>query len=162
MTMHKFYLDASALAKKYKTEAGSDFILELYKWARKKGERFYTSRHSIIEVGSIAMRLRREEKISEAEAYGMYNTFLEESERFVYFIRTNSGLENGSIRVMSKHPLKASDSLQLASALDVSSFFGSELHFVCDDDRLCNAALIEGLHVLRPRMSASLEYIKSL
>lgn len=54
-------------------------------------------------------------------------------------------------RLLSSHPLKAADALQLGAAL-VAARVGGEnsLGFICLDTDLCTAAAKEGFHVVQP------------
>ena len=51
-------------------------------------------------------------------------------------------------RVLSLHPLRAADALQLAAALTLVDAGVSDLEFVCLDERLATAARREGLSVI--------------
>lgn len=50
-----------------------------------------------------------------------------------------------SLRLLRTHPLRAADSLQLASALVLEAGGVSDLRFACSDQRLIVAAELEGL-----------------
>lgn len=54
-----------------------------------------------------------------------------------------------AVRLLRTHPLRAADALQLAAALSVMHAGSPGLAFVTGDDRLANAAEIEGLTLLR-------------
>lgn len=53
-----------------------------------------------------------------------------------------------AIRLLSTHPLRAADAIQLAAALVASDERPESLPFVCLDDRLRDAARREGFKVL--------------
>jgi len=53
-------------------------------------------------------------------------------------------------RLLRRHPLRAADSMQLAAAL-LFADGNPEMHgFVCNDERLCEAAAKEGFEVIIP------------
>lgn len=55
-----------------------------------------------------------------------------------------------ALRLLSVHPLRSGDALQLAAALIASEERPESLPFVCLDDRLRDAARREGFTVLPP------------
>jgi len=62
------------------------------------------------------------------------------------------------MRMLTLYSLKSHDAIQLASGLEVMNHASEEardFYFVCDDERLCQAAESESLKVLRPRSSAA-------
>jgi predicted nucleic acid-binding protein len=50
--------------------------------------------------------------------------------------------------LLARHPLRAADAIQLASALMLSTRSGRAVDFVVYDHRLADAAAAEGLRVL--------------
>lgn len=52
--------------------------------------------------------------------------------------------------------------MQLSAALDTYFLHGHDLHFVCADHQLCNAAECEGLRVLNPMDVEIMEFFRSL
>ena len=59
-------------------------------------------------------------------------------------------LKETAIRLLRAHKLRASDSLQLAAAIQASEHRPSNLNFVCADERLAVAAQREGFNVIVP------------
>lgn len=57
-------------------------------------------------------------------------------------------IRNQAIRLLRVHPLRANDSLQLAAALITAGDTPRTLDFVCGDERLIEAAELEGLRIL--------------
>lgn len=54
--MPMFYLETSALLKKYRTERGTDVVRELFE-GKSDAEAFITSYFTVLEVISVARRL---------------------------------------------------------------------------------------------------------
>lgn len=157
-----FYIDTSAMVKRYVFEDGSDVINRLCNILIKRNEKMYTASHTISEFGSAVMRLYREGKYSKTDALSYINFFLEECTTILVFIDITKQLSVKSLRVLTQYPLKGADSLHLTAAIDAFSFFGPDLYFVCDDKRLCDAAFSKGMNVLKPSENASIEYLESL
>ena len=158
----KFYLDTSAIVKRYWHEDGTGFVNELYGLERKRGSRLYTVKHAIAEIGSTAYRLHREGKLSYENASSIVVLFLRESLEALCFVETDDDLYTRAIVTLSKYPLRAGDAIHLAAALYLHSIYGQDLHFVSDDARQCEAAATEGLSLLKPRETESVKYLKLL
>ncbi len=60
-----------------------------------------------------------------------------------------ASLRSLAVRLLRTHPLRAADALQLAAALHLSTALRHQVGFACADERLSEAAEIEGLVVLR-------------
>ena len=53
-----------------------------------------------------------------------------------------------AMELLGRHPLRAADAAQLGAAEVYRRRAGGALNFICLDQRLCDAALVEGLTVL--------------
>ncbi len=112
-----FYIDTSALIKRYWSETGTDFMNHLYRLKQKDNINLYTAKHTISEFASVAMRLMRENQFTKEEANGYVTTFLFESTNALSFINLNDSIFYRSIDMVRKHSLKAADALHLSAAL---------------------------------------------
>ena len=65
-----------------------------------------------------------------------------------YEVLPTEQVRTAARRLLRVHPLRAADALQLAAAL-VWAFGAEDAEFVSADDRLCGAARLEGLAVVR-------------
>ena len=155
--MLQFYIDTSALLKRYHREEGSEFVNDLYDIKRKENGKIYTSILTIAEYCSAIRRKQREGKFSEALANGILSAFFKESESMLFTIPADRHVVSLSIRLISDYPLKAYDAVQLASSLNAREYFSGtgDFFFVCDDERLCVVSEKEKLKVLRPRSPAA-------
>ncbi len=63
-------------------------------------------------------------------------------------VQAGDALGAKALRLLGVHPLRAADALQLAAALLWVRDAPGGRHFVCLDERLRNAALLEGFTVL--------------
>jgi len=69
------------------------------------------------------------------------------------------------MRFVSTYPMKAYDAIHLATCFEAREYASKgegDFYFVCDDERLCQAAEKENLKVLRPRSSAALDELMRL
>ena len=156
--MPHFYIDTSALLKRYHTEEGTEFVNELYDQKRSEKGHIYTSILTGAEFCSAIRRKQREKRLSESESNYIISAFFIESESMLFTIPADWSVVSLSIRLLSDYPLKAYDAVQLASGLGIREQTSKEMrdfYFICDDERLCLAAESESLKVLRPRSSAA-------
>ena len=63
-------------------------------------------------------------------------------------VQADEDVRNEASRLVLVHPLRSADALQLASAIVWREVQGRTAHFVCLDDRLRMAAVLEGFQVL--------------
>jgi uncharacterized protein len=138
------YFDASALVKRYVREAGTASVRRLL-----REQRGATSRLSEAEISSALCRRRREGGLTGAQyerALGALRADLGRLE----VVELSPEIVASVHALLARHHLRASDALQLASALFLREALGSEVALVVYDERLHAAARAEGFHV-RPR-----------
>jgi predicted nucleic acid-binding protein len=102
---------------------------------------------SSVECASAFARIRREGRLTVEEEDGLRAALARLTEVWTE-IEPTSDLRSAAERVLSIHPLRAADSLQLAAALIWSGRNPAGQEFVCLDDRLRLAARKEGFTVL--------------
>ena len=146
--MENFYLDTSALMKRYIDEEGTERVLELTEDST--GVQIIILDITPLEARSALRRRQREGDVSEAEAYEILNQIESDvSSSFLVQPSTSAVIEDGA-RLIDRHALRAYDALQLAGCLVTGEQVPGPLTFVCADERLCAAAAQEGLEVLDP------------
>jgi predicted nucleic acid-binding protein len=156
-----FYLDASTLAKRYKTEPGTNIIDDLFHFSKTHQEKLYTARHTIVEVGSVIMRLKREKILSLNEAHLIIQTFIQESQSHLNFVHITPKIELLAIDLMSNYSLKAADAVHVSVIIDLYSIFRSDLYVVCSDKQMCNALRTEQVNIVDPNDETSFQKILS-
>lgn len=82
----------------------------------------------------------------------MLNNFLRHLDKRYQVIELNDNLFDEARRLLIKHPLRALDALQLASALQAAKVLGIQPIFISADTRLLAAATAEGLAVDDPNL----------
>ncbi len=147
-----YFFDSSALVKRYINEKGSVRVREIT--APETGNTVIISRITWVEVLSAFARLKRESKIDSAYVAAAVQMFRYDLDTFFKVIETGRIIIEKAGEYVQKHPLRAYDSVQLASAMVLYPFFlhiNSEIFiFVSSDDRLTNAARKEGLVTENP------------
>jgi predicted nucleic acid-binding protein len=141
------FLDASAAAKRYFLESGSDRVNELW-----SGVEFLSSLVILhCELASALNRIRRERALPR----GAYSTIKEQIQDDLTKIRTvpiNAELIGLALRLLDSHPLKVLGSLYLAGALGLEQNSKEPVFFVSSDRQLLQAAQAEGLQTLNPEL----------
>jgi predicted nucleic acid-binding protein len=147
-----YFLDSSALAKRYVTETGSSWIRTITD--NEIENIIVVARIAWVEVISGLSRLKREGKISENELKETIEIFQSDWEAYYQIVEIDKDVVEKAAQLVQRHPLRAYDSIQLASALKLDPQLGdSEPNtyiFVSGDNRLLTAAEAENLDTENP------------
>ncbi len=133
------YFDASALAKRYVEEAESAAVRRLLAECL-----VCTSRLSEVEIGSALVRRAREGSLTLAERDRALSALSEDMKTF-YVVELFPEIARTARGLLLRHPLRASDAVQLASSTHVRESTVERVLFVAFDRRLNQAAFGEGL-----------------
>jgi predicted nucleic acid-binding protein len=150
-----FYLDASALAKRYAPEIGSaqvDAILDAV-----SGNRVYVLNVGVGEVVSIRIRKRNAGRISPSD-FGEALVKLDSEIAHaadVKRVSVSNRLVLSSFSLIVAHSINSTDALTLKSAVALARKLragGDDLVLVASDQRLLRAAQAEGLTTFNPEI----------
>lgn len=141
-----FFFDTSALAKRYTKEKGSQWIVSLFSAEAVA----IISELTLVEMFSVLEARQRNSEITPANVRILENSFLLHAQKEYLIIPLNSRIVNDAQTLVTKHPLRAADALQLASASRAAHVLHTAITFICADDRLNTAALAEGFQVENP------------
>lgn len=150
--MTDFYVDSSALLKRHVRENGTDWIRTIVEPTT--GNVIMTARLSAVEIFSALNRRRREANINT-------QTYLQLASEVVLIFATEYRLVeltpdivDRARELLERHPLRAYDAVQLAAALIANATLITAslrpLTFLSADDRLLQAAQVEGLATDNP------------
>ena len=150
--MTPYYLDTSALIKRYVAELGSSWlettVFEI------DDVLILTSRVTMVEVWSALARRRREASISAKHHADALAAFREDSLLRYLFVEVEPQVIDTAGQLLERHALRAYDSVQLASALVAArTLIGAALPqptFLSADDSLLVCAQAEGLPAGNP------------
>ena len=150
--MSRYYLDASALVKRYVNEEGSDWLRATITPAR--SQLLFTSRMTIVEVISAFARRVRDGSLTLEEFASARDLFRGDClDEYQIMPPTIAVVDSASV-LLELHPLRAYDAIHLATALGAQQFLADQdypaLTFLSADDRLNEAATAEGLAVGNP------------
>lgn len=141
------YFDTSALVKRYVREAGSEKIEEFIAQA----EYLETSALTELELTHFFERAKRERRL-DSPIYRKVFGYFERDIRGGVISLVNMDKESwkNAKRLIQQRRLRVADSIQLATAIAANERFRGEIHFVCADEALLQAAKLERLQCLNP------------
>jgi hypothetical protein len=147
-----YYLDASAIAKRYLQECGSLWVTAL--WKRAGEISLFSAALVNVEVVCALSRAQREERIGMRRRNESAGLFALEAQQNLESIAVSADILQSAHRLALRHPLRAYDAVHLATALELAErmlWAGLPAPiFVSADGNLLAAARAEGLVVENP------------
>ena len=145
--MTAYYLDSSALVKRYVPETGSAWIRALS--APNPGNSLFIARITWVEVKSAIARREREGSLTPSDRKLIIQRFRSDLNNQYQVIELDSTLAERAGQLVEQYPLRAYDAVQLASVLLLQSAFATtqstSLIFLSADNRLSTVAIGLGL-----------------
>ncbi len=139
-----YFLDTSALVKKYIVERGTERIKALVQMKRDLA----ISRLATVELPAALARRTREGDIDEQVARGQMEQF-DRDTMGLRIVELRPPVLELARKVAWSRALRAFDALQLAAALHLKRTAAVVVTFVAADGPLCSGATAEGLKVER-------------
>jgi len=150
--VNTYFLDTSALVKRYVPETGSNWIQSITDVAVNND--LTISQITWVELHSALSRRQREGSMSAGELDIILQKFRNEFETKYRIIEVDQALIESAGQLVVQYPLRAYDSVQLASGLYVKALLMSmpetQLIFVSADNRLLDIAQSAGLAIDNP------------
>lgn len=146
--MSLYYVDTSALVKRYVPEVGSPWVISWIESAQ--AHTIIISEITIIELVSALARRQREGAIASTALLQLRTDFLVHVDQEYVVLRVDSRLIIRAEQLVRLYPLRTLDALQLASALEAARIIGSMPTFVSADRNLLSIAAIEGFPTDNP------------
>lgn len=145
--VNAYFLDSSALVKRYVPEIGSAWIQAIA--FPDTGNLIIISRITWIEVLSALARRQREGSLSDTDVNLIIQQFRFDLNNQYQVVEFNQALAESAGQLVNQYPLRAYDAVQLASVLRIQPIFASatstSLVFLTADDRLLTIAQTAGL-----------------
>jgi predicted nucleic acid-binding protein len=152
-----YYLDSSALVKRYVAEVGTEWVTDLC--TADAGHTVYTVRISGAEIIAALFLRARTGSLAAADAQAVATQFKVDFRDRYQIVEVTEQLVDLAMTLAERHGLRGYDSVQLAAALALQSARGSlslsTITFVCADDKLNAAATAEGLFVENPNADSN-------
>ncbi len=138
-----YFLDASALVKRYVAEPGSERVRSLSKGR----SQLIVSRLTAVEVPAAIWKRTRSGHVSAAGARKIVAQLALDLAQMA-IVEPRAATIDLAAELVERHPLRAYDAVQLASAVRWTRETGLATCFVCADRNLASAAAMEGLRRL--------------
>lgn len=152
--MNLYFFDSRALVKRYVHEIGSRWVQTIT--APPTSNLLLVSRITRVEVLSALARLQRDGNIDPSKMTTTLNLFQYDWTYEYQVIELDQHITELTGQLVQRYPLRAYDSVQLASALSLHPFFSridpQIYKFVCADDRLLTVAQAEGMLIENPNL----------
>lgn len=150
--MATYFLDTSAIVKRYFPEQGHSWIATLCNPSQ--GHKLYISQVALVEVVATMCRKAREQRITIIERNMLIDTFRQDIQDAYSMRLVSTTMYISAGDLCRSHSLRAYDSVQLACALNLrDEVFADQVTvptFVCADNNLLSIASDEGLSVENP------------
>lgn len=146
--MSEFFVDTSALAKRYIPEVGTSWVT---KWIEPQANNIIVvSSITSVEMVSVLMRREREGSVSATDRTRLQNDFLFHVQKQYVVVAVSKEVLVEARRLLVSYPLRALDALQLASILYIKQSTDFQPTFISADTRLLDAAAAEGFTTDNP------------
>jgi uncharacterized protein len=145
-----YFLDTSALAKRYLTEKGS---LRVRRLLDRRADVFYQTFLTPVELASALYRRLRERDITSEELALTLRAYVTHSHQDYLWVPYSETLMERASTLLAHHALRALDAVQLASALDLKDRLPADelpVTFLSADERLVESARREHLQARNP------------
>ena len=160
--MPVFYVDTSALVKRYRTEQGTGVVEALLSDLLPE-DRLFLSFLSVIELTSGILRLARGRQLREETASEILARFRGDIRTLFKIWPLNEEVAADALSTVEEHRLRSADAIHLATAHKIASLVsGTTVVMVSSDQELLDAAHATGIAILDPRAPGSLEKLKEL
>lgn len=145
--MTAYFLDSSALVKRYVPETGSAWIRALS--APQTGNSLFIARITWVEVLSALARREREGSLTPTDRTLIIQRFRSDLNNQYQVIELDATQAETAGQLVGQYPLRAYDAVQLASVLRIQPAFATtqstSLIFLTSDNRLSTVAISLGL-----------------
>lgn len=158
-----YYLDTSAIMKRYKSEIGSEVVEELF--VRLTGSEFLiTSQLTVLEANSVAARHLEGPATIGREYRTMRERFIRDMRDYqVTVIPVQSELVAEAVNTVFDYPLRTLDALHFTSAVMLErELHGQDIYMVSADREIIEACEAYGILTLDPSDADALNQLRSL
>lgn len=155
-----FYLDTSALVKRYRSEQGTEVIEQLFSNPLPE-DRFFISFLAIIELTSGILRLAKGGQLNEDTANEILARFRQDVRELFRVWPLNEEIATDAVTVVEEHRLRSTDAIHFATAQRIASLApGVQIVMVSSDRELLEATEAAGLSALDPQAVGSADKLR--
>ena len=154
-----YYLDTSAVVKRYITsEAGTDFMRVLLEDAV-PGEIFSISYFGVLEFNAVIKRQMRSGRVTDAAM----QRFEQDSLDIFRVVPSDGETLQQALPVIQAYGLRTGDAIHLATALSIATVSGyNQTFMVTSDGELLAAAEAAGMGALDPQADGAMDRLLSI
>jgi uncharacterized protein len=149
-----YFIDSSALVKRYIREIGSNGVLNLF--APNMGNDVFIATITAVEIIAAITRRSRNASISIADATFIRNQFKNDLQTDYQIVEVTESIINSAMILSETYGLRGYDAVQLATGCAVNSLCINNglppLIFVSADNELNSAVIKEGLMIENPNL----------
>lgn len=150
--MTTYYVDTSALVKRYIDEVGSGWVRAMF--SQSPPPSVIVVHLVIVEMTSALARRRRDGTLTPAEYAQIQDAFRADCLNEYRIVTAVDGIIDEATRLLERYPLRAYDAVHLAAAVIANQHLLADgltpLIFLSADDHLNDAASAEGFAVDNP------------
>ena len=140
--MSLFFVDTSAVAKRYITETGSAWVRS---WAQPTTHNIIViSDLAAVEMFSLLTRRVREGTLTASNEMVLRNVFMLHVEKEYLTVPLEYSVLAQARNLVTKYPLRTLDAIQLASAIRASQLLAEPITFISAGRNLQSASAAEG------------------
>ena len=156
--MTRYYLDTSALVKRYRTERGMEAMAALFS-ERTWNDEFITSHLTVLEVQAVAARALGARLLTQRAYESLLRLFNDDLEQAITVLPLTSAVLSEAIGVARQYTLRAGDCIHLATALRTAQAeaVSATIVFVTSDMELYRAAGRAGFTPFNPENEQALD-----
>lgn len=160
--MALFYVDISAIIKRYQREKGTEVVDQLFDNLLRE-DRFYTSFLSVLELTSGIMRLAKGGQLQENNANELIARFREDLRQRFQVWPLDNAITSKAVSIVEQHKLRSADAIHTATAFAIFSVIsGQDSVLVSSDHEMLEAAEASQLATIYPQEANSLDKLFQL
>lgn len=146
--MTTYFVDTSALGRRYLSELGSAWVQSWITPAT--GHIIVISELATVELNATLARLQRQNYLTTNAAIALQSNFLMHVEHEYLTVPFDSQIISRARLLVGQYKLRTLDALQLASAIEATVTLNESMVFVSGDNDLLAAAQAEGFVIDNP------------
>lgn len=150
--MADYFLDSSAVVKRYINELGSGFVDRLVD--PENGDNVFLAQITRVEVASAFARRKKGKTLTDKDAAAALASFTVDLDDIYLTLDITTDVVAAAALIATKHAVRGYDAVQLAAALaanhNLTENGYNPLTFVSADGDLNSTAIAEGLGVVNP------------
>ncbi len=156
-----YYLETSALLKRYRTEQGTAMVDTLFD-SQSSTDILFTSQFTSVEIEASAARLLRGNRLSQSAYRTLLGRFAGDMGGIINIQRVSTTTVSRAAELARRYALRAADAMHLAEAVVLRQIASTFPVFMSSDRELVAAAQADGFTCLDPTHPLAVEQLNRL